>query len=477
MDRGVLSTLIINEIGAMVVAALQQAAPELARSDLDGIEQRLQRIGRQVFGRVVEATVLAQAETEPAAPPRCPDCHRAMRLVDRERPRQLEGLVGEYTLVRPYFVCDACHHGRAPLDERLGVGPGSVSPGLSRAACRLGIEAPFGEASDVLGEVLQIVVDPEAVRRVSEGIGQVAETETQAAIARVKRGEEPWAGAEVERPTSPVLAVAVDGAQVHLDDAWHEMKVGVVAPLGPKTSVDEETGRTVLRRGEASYGAGLEAAEEFWYRVYVEACRRGLGSLAVLVVVVLGDGADWIWRYAARFLAVAGVEVVEIVDVYHAFEHLWTVANAVFGTGTAQAAGWVEPLKRRLLQEGASAVLAALAELVANDELATDEVRKATAYFTEHAARMDYPRFLARQFPIGSGAVESACKTLVEARQKGAGMRWSRTGAQAIVTLRALHRSGRWPAFWATQPQRRRPLVFPRRLPATAPGRLKKQAA
>lgn len=478
MDRGTLSTQIINEVGAMMVAALEAAAPELAESDLDGIEQRLQRIGRQVCGRVVEEVVAARAAGEPTEPPRCPNCQQAMRLVDWERPRELQGLVGDYRLVRPYFGCGACHHGRAPLDERLGIGTGNLSPALSRATCRLGVEATFGEADDALAETLGVAVGDEGARRISEGIGQVAEAEAQAAIARVQAGKEPWPAAMVVPPASSVLAVAVDGLQVHLGDGWHEMKTGVVAPLGPQTSVDEETGRTVLRRGASSYCAGLEPAEAFWYRVYAEACRRGLGSLDLLMVVVLGDGADWIWRYAARFLAVAGVEVVEIVDLYHAYEHLWTVANAVFGTGTAKTAAWVEPLKAQLVRSGASAVLTALAGLVADDEPARAEVRKATAYFTEHAARMDYPRFLARQLPIGSGAVESACKTVVQARTKGAGMRWSRTGAQAIVTLRALQRSGRWREFWATQPQRRRPAVFPRHSPdAPRPLRPNKQAA
>ncbi|MBA2450412.1 MAG: hypothetical protein H0V51_20550, partial [Chloroflexi bacterium] len=109
-------------------------------------------------------------------------------------------------------------------------------------------------------------------------------------------------------------------------------------------------------------------------------------------------------------------------------------------------------------------VLAALEALApaAGTETA-EEVRKALGYFTTNASRMDYPRFLARQVPIGSGAVECACKTLVQARAKQAGLRWSRAGVQAVLSLRAVHRSGRWDQFWQTRPQRRRPAVFPRR--------------
>jgi hypothetical protein len=164
-----------------------------------------------------------------------------------------------------------------------------------------------------------------------------------------------------------------------------------------------------------------------------------------------------IWQRARHFLGRRGVDVVEIVDIYHAYEYLWSVGHAVFGTGSVQAAGWVQPLKDRLYEQGAAPILAALAALSPQTEEAAEAIRLAHGYFTTQAARLDYPRFVARQFPIGSGAVESTCKTLIAARAKGAGMRWSRSGVQAIASLRALQRAGRWETFWQTQPQRRQP--------------------
>jgi hypothetical protein len=232
-----------------------------------------------------------------------------------------------------------------------------------------------------------------------------------------------------------------------------------------------------LITGRPSYCAGFEPAEVFWYRLYVTACRQGLGSSALSLIVVLGDGADWIWGYAGRFLAVGTAGIVEIVDIYHAWEHLGTVAKAVFATGSA-AAAWCEPLKTKLREEGVAPILAALGALTPTELAAIEEVRKAHGYFTTHAARMNYPAFVARQLPIGSGAIESACKTLIQEREKGAGMRWTKTGAQAVATLRALHRSGRWTPFWETHPQRRRPAVFPRHpLPASGDTENLKQAA
>jgi len=462
MDRANLSATIIRELGELFVTALTQAGPELLAADLDGIEQRLQDLTRRVLGEVVEAVVRAIAAREAVPAPRCATCHQPMRLVDRHRARQVQGLVGDYRVDRPYYVCDAGHQGVAPLDARLGLGPGALSPGLARVACRLGIEDSFGETADALQETLRVDVPREAIRRITEGIGQVAEDEEQAAIRRAQAGHAPLAETSTV-PAGAALLVEVDGALVHLDDDWHEVKVGLAAPLGPSTHTDPQSGRATLVMGTPSYCAGFESAELFWYRAYVAACRQGLGSVSLALVVVLGDGADWIWHYAARFLAIGSASIVEIVDIYHAWEHLGTVAAAVFGAGTPAAVAWVEPLKGKLHDDGVAPVLAALTALTPSDPPASEEVRKAIGYFTTHATRMDYPRFRAAHLPIASGAVESSCKTLIEEREKGAGMRWLKNDAQTVASLRALWRSGRWKTFWSTHPQCRRPPVVARR--------------
>jgi hypothetical protein len=469
MDRTELSGEIIQEMGELFVRELTRVAPELMRGDLDGIEQQLQMVGRRVLGRVAERVVAAVEESQLRQVPHCESCGKPMRLVDEKRPRVLQGLVGEYAVRRAYFHCDGCHQGYAPLDERLGLGSGSFSPGLARVACRLGIEKSFPQAAEALGEALHMVLSDETMRRVTEGIGQVAEAEQQAAMARAQGGQEPVPTAEVRQAGAGVLAVEVDGAMVHLQKEWHEVKVGVVAPLGPGEETDKDSGRVRLELAGQSYCAGLEPAELFWHRVYAEACRRGLGTRAVSLVVVLGDGAEWIWRHARQFLDIDGVQVVEIVDIFHAFEHLWQVGGAVYGTGSAEAAAWVKPLKRELVEHGARPVLQALGKLVPENEEGAEEMRKALGYFTENAARMDYPSFIALKLPIGSGAVEGACKSLIQEREKGAGMRWSGRGAQGVATLRALHRSGRWREFWQTHPQRRRLPAIPGPRPATIP--------
>jgi len=133
------------------------------------------------------------------------------------------------------------------LDARLGLGTGSLSPGLLRVVCREGIEGGFVDTGDRVVESVGVTIDDEVLRRLTEGIGAVAEAQTQAAMARVARGQPAWTADDpVEAPESGVLAVEVDGMFVHRDDDWHDMKVVTVAPLGPGVEVDADTGRERL---------------------------------------------------------------------------------------------------------------------------------------------------------------------------------------------------------------------------------------
>src|SRR5438270_7922152 len=191
MDSTLLSDAIVEELGAVFVRALRTVGPTLGCTDLDGLEQQLQVLGRRVLGPVAEQIVAAIAAAQPLAPPQCLRCEQPMRLVEPARARHLQGLVGEYTLRRPYWHCAPCQEGVAPLDERLGLGAGALSPGLCRVACRLGIEAPFAPAAALLAETLRVDVPKEAVRRITEGIGQVAEAEQPAAITEAQAGHDP----------------------------------------------------------------------------------------------------------------------------------------------------------------------------------------------------------------------------------------------------------------------------------------------
>ena len=167
-------------------------------------------------------------------------------------------------------------------------------------------------------------------------------------------------------------------------------------------------------------------------------------------------GRSAIWLQARDQLAFPGVEVVEILDFYHASQHLAQAAAAVYGAQSEVGKQWLDKHCHLLRHQGVAPVATALADLQAQDAAGEETLRRVRAYVQLHAARLDYPAFRARLFPLGSGAIESTVKNVMQQRQVLAGMRWTCAGAHAVANLRALHRSvGSWLAFWQSQPLRR----------------------
>lgn len=184
----------------------------LGSGDLEQIETQLQAMSRRVLGRLVEGVLAARVAALPAKPV---VCGQPMRRVAGERARHLVGLVGDCVLHRPYWQCATCRRGEAPVDAQLGLGAGSLTPGLQRVVCRGGITEAFETSLEVVSESLGVALDGDAVRRTTEGSGAVAEAELQAAIARAQQGRaaEQIGPAAQRVPCPDVLLVEVDGAQ------------------------------------------------------------------------------------------------------------------------------------------------------------------------------------------------------------------------------------------------------------------------
>ncbi len=326
-----------------LAAVLEQEAALLLSGDLHRIKGRLQQAFRQVGRRVVNEVLARRVERLGAAGVvACGQCGRAARLVAADRVRQLQGLVGDYTVRRPYYYWDRCRVPVVPLDAALGLGAGSLSPGLARVACWEGIEDAFEVAAAGVWETVGVRLDSEAVRGSTEAMGALAEHDQE--------DSSQWRAAAADIP--PFLAVEMDGVYVHERAAWREMKIGRVAPLGPRLVLDQETGRQHLALVDSSYCCGLEGGEQFWPRLVREAVQRGVGR-GVHVVVVWGDGAPWIWKQARCQLGLAGVQVVEILDFWHACDYLGRVAAAHFGPESPRAAAWLAPPRGTACGSGA----------------------------------------------------------------------------------------------------------------------------
>jgi hypothetical protein len=196
-----------------------------------------------------------------------------------------------------------------------------------------------------------------------------------------------------------------------------------------------------------SYVAQTGPWEQFGQRLWAELWARG-GGPPVKEVVVVADGADHIDQVVENELRLPHLHLTRLLDIAHAQQHLWEVSKVAFGEGSAAGLAWVQgpltALERGAVEE-VVAGLAALAQERESDTPAVAQVaRKAGAYFRQRRAQVDYPRFVAAGYQIGSGLAESACKRFGTDRMKGAGMRWTVPGAQCVATLRLFVLSERW---------------------------------
>jgi hypothetical protein len=353
---------------------------------------------------------------------------------------------GTVRIARVRLSCRGCGHSWLPLHSVLGLAAKQrTSHGLQHWEALLGGLTTFAEAAQLLATLAGVEVGIETLRTHAEATGTELEGEQRAAMAQVQATQEPPA------PYAPVadsqtLVIETDGVMAryrdrHLDGTliegdWHEIKLGLVGAWQAGELVD------------VSYVAARETATSFAPRLGTEAARRGAldivgwrglngdggGEEAMLRrVVILGDGAKWIWEHVATTF---GSERVEILDWYHCCQHLWAVANAVHGADTPQAALWVDHAKEVIWQDAPAALLRLLAGCRATTEAAAKTLETERGYFRINAQRMRYYSYRDQGLPVGSGAVESAAKHLVQQRMKRAGMRWSELGARAILHLR-----------------------------------------
>lgn len=426
----------LTTLGTALVHGAQQHAGGTLR-DLEGVVR--QAVQAALPGLLAGVVSRATRDLDPGIATvqrRCPRCAHLVRPHSR-RVRTIQTTCGPLTFRRPWYQCVGCHHGFSPADTTLAVRPRArISGALEGWVVRLNVTTTQREAAALLTELTGLVVGMDTIREHTTRVGEAMADEDAATIARVQATGE--AAAAVD-PAPGTLVVEADGAMVHYTDGWHEVKIGVVGGV-----VDGEV-------TAASYVAAREPAEAFGPRLLAEAARRGAldvvrwegpvgrPSLAVLRRVhVVGDGAVWIWSLAADHFG----DRTEAVDVYHAAEHLWMVARALHGPGEA-AAAWAAARITELHEAGGGPVRTALARVQAPTAEAADILRRERGYFATNAARMAYPALVAQGLPIGSGAVESSAKHVVQQRMKRPGQRWGCRGGRAMLALRARNASGR----------------------------------
>jgi len=442
MDAPSLPVPIVAPVDAFVRDLVAWAAQH-RDADLGTIEttvrERLRALAPQLVTGMITVT---QRSLDPGlvrARPRCPGCGTLGQLRGW-RPRQLQTTCGPIQWERPWAQCRHCRTSWSPTDQTLGVAAQQrLSTSLQAWMVTLGTLLPFAAAAELAATLTGLRLGAETIRTTTEAAGRELDAQLQEDAATVERTKAPAGPVD---PAPDLLVAETDGVMVRYRDGWHEMKLGVVGGWNPDLPAEQRHLRA------QSYVAARADVQTWGQRWGAEVARRGgleevdytgdgisPGIATLRRVLVLGDGARWIWTAAdAQF-----GERIEIVDWYHALEHVWTVARAVYGDGTAEAKDWAAASETVLYEQGASGLLEHFRQLTPATDAARATLATERGYFQTNRARMDYPAFHEAGYPIGSGAVESSAKHVIQQRMKRAGCRWSDDGGQALAVLCAQH--------------------------------------
>ena len=358
-----------------------------------------------------------------------------------DRPKEALTLFGPAALRRNYYYSAQRECGRAPLDEALGLWAG-YSPGALRVLCRAAARLPFDTAAADLKSYCGLEVDGRQMQRIAQEMGpRVRAIQEQLPPFKHDCGPIPIMYIALDGTGIPMRAEELQGRAGKQPDGSAKTREAKLACVFTQTTVDEQD--LPLRDFESSsYVAGFEEAADFMVRARREALRRRLS--AALLSVLLGDGALWIWQHGAKCFPMA----FQILDLYHALEHLLELTQLLEPDPEAAKALW-QSWREQLLVDEVGEVLCQARERTA--KLAGQSAESAAeqiTYFEHNRSRMLYGTYRALGFFYGSGVVEAGCKTVIGARCKGSGMLWSEPGATHILDLRCALYGNQFDQIW-----------------------------
>jgi hypothetical protein len=421
------------------------------RLDLEATEMVVRSV-MHLAGASVLTKLLCFAS--PAVDQRTVPCSCGQTAHYRElRSKPVLTVVGRVEVSRPYYLCSHCHAGQFPADLELDIDHTEFSPGVRRMQAVVGQEAPFDHGRQQIKLLADLEVTTKSVERTAEAIGENIAAREQEERQRAVQLDLPIVLGEAV----PILYVQMDGTGVPVVKKetegrkgktdgqpahTREVKLGCVFT---QTTWDQE-GYPIRDPDSTTYTGAIETAEEFGERIYVEAWKRGWSRAAKKVV--MGDGAGWIWNLAEQHFPGA----LQIVDLYHARQHLWELARKLYPGDQLNQKAWMKVHQKRLLDQGKiERLVCSLRSTVSTHPEVAEKIRIEADYFERNAARMRYPKFRRQHLFVGSGVIEAGCKTVIGSRLKQSGMFWTVRGANAIIALRCCHLNGRFEDYWESR--------------------------
>lgn len=392
-----------------------------------------------------------QAHQKALTVPLC--CGRPMKNRGRKKSSLLSRF-GDSSLWPVTFRCNTCGRRVRPLMDALGIESGRICGSLARLLAVLGVVVPYQLAAQLASLFFGVEVSAMAVWRTVQRLGEACDQHQNAQVAyhtgaHAPEGE-PHAAAKV-------VLLGVDGCALGMqvrvrrrrrktaaevlpplppveEGHFREVKTGVL--LLPSERVEPSPGRRSLVRRVlvTCLGNADRIFDHLWTKLQL------LGWLGPeTVVVIAGDGAEWIWNRAKLF-----TNRCEILDFWHVIEKAWGYARLRYGEESKAATRWVHRIAEDLRAGKVEAVIKRLRLLQTRSPEERDKLDELIKYYTDNAARMRYNEYLRLGYGIGSGAVESAHKQVVHARLRQAGMRWSEAGARRLLALRVLLLNNEW---------------------------------
>jgi hypothetical protein len=353
--------------------------------------------------------------------------------------------MGPIAVEAAYYHCRHCRRGAKPWEQTLRLKPNvSLTPGSEEIVALAGILGSFADGAErVLQKLSGLRLSESTVERTTEAAGRRVQKQLDAGKSLGPRRDWTWQRDAMGRRCA---YVSLDATGVRQQGPGGRRADGRMAYVGmvynPRSEHDL---RRPLPR-QVRYLSGFFELDALGWQLHREALE--VGWTRADQQIALSDGGSGLESFFKRFFPNA----VCILDFYHAKEHLVELAQALHGDDGSARQTWLDEACHRLKHEGGPTVRRWLEEMDLKDASpAVREVhRQQVVYFRNHQHRMDYPTYVRNGWQIGSGPVESACKTVVGNRLKGGGMRWGEDGANAVCHLRALYLSepSCWDAFW-----------------------------
>jgi len=418
------------------------------QTDLEAVETGLRAALHQAGSAALTELLRYEAPAPDQQRQPCPCGHHARYQGLRSKP--VLTVVGRVRTVRPYYLCSRCHQGQFPADAELDIDNTETSPGVRRMQALVGQEAPFDHGREQMKVLAGLEVTTKAVERSAEAIGEDMARGDQQEVQRAVQldlpivlGEPvPILYVQMDGTGVPVVKKETDGRKGKADGQPAHTREAKLGCVFTQTAWDAE-GFAIRDPDSTTYVGAIETAEEFGKRLYVEAWKRGWSRAKTKVV--MGDGAEWIWNLAAQHFPGA----VQIVDLYHARQHLWELVRTLYPNDAAKQKVWMKLHQKRLLDKGKiENLVAAIAALHSSNPQVAEKIRLEADYFKRNAERMRYPNFRAQHLFVGSGVIEAGCKAVIGSRLKRSGMFWTVRGANAILALRCRHLNGRFEDYW-----------------------------